>query len=53
MLLFVLRGVTPQTITMVDIYRSALPYVAINIGVILLILTAPQIALFLPSIAFN
>lgn len=53
MLLFVLRGVTPQTITMVDIYRSALPYVAINIAVILLILTAPQIALFLPSIAFN
>jgi tripartite ATP-independent transporter DctM subunit len=53
MLLFVMRGVTPMSIPLVAIYRAALPFVAINLGVILLILAVPQIALFLPSIAFR
>src|SRR3546814_2860771 len=38
MLLFVMRGVTPPAITMAEIYKSAVPYLAINILVILLII---------------
>lgn len=53
MLLFVLRGVTPPSITLSTIYWSAVPYVLINIMIILLILVVPQIALFLPSIAMD
>jgi tripartite ATP-independent transporter DctM subunit len=53
MLLFVLRGVTPPSITLSEIYWSAVPFVIINLIVILLILMIPQIALYLPSIAFD
>ena len=51
MLLFVMRGVTPPDISIGDVYRSALPYVAINLLVIGLVLAFPQIALFLPSLS--
>jgi tripartite ATP-independent transporter DctM subunit len=51
MLLFVMRGVTPPEISIVEVYRSALPYVAINLVVIGLVLAFPQIALFLPSLS--
>lgn len=51
MLLFVMRGVTPPEISIGEVYRSALPYVAINLVVIGLVLAFPSIALFLPSLS--
>src|SRR3546814_250883 len=53
MLLFVMRGVQPPAVTMGEIYRSALPDVAINILVIVLIMLMPAIALYLPGLAFE
>jgi len=53
MLLFVMRSVTPPSIAMSEIWRAALPYVAINLLVIALIMAAPSIATYLPKIAFG
>ncbi len=50
-LLFVMKGVTPADVTMGDIYRSALPFIAIEAAMIFLILLAPPIALWLPSLS--
>lgn len=53
MLLFVMRSVTSSDITMPQIWKSALPYVAINVGVIILIILIPQIVMILPKLAFG
>ncbi|MGS2742298.1 TRAP transporter large permease [Halomonas sp. LS-001] len=50
--LFYMRSVAPASITIVDIYRSALPYVALQIFGLALILAFPQIALWLPNLLF-
>lgn len=53
LLLFVMRGVTPPSIPLSAIYWSAVPFVAINLVVITLILLMPKIALFLPTLAMG
>lgn len=49
MLLFVMKGVVPKEISMGEIYRSAIPFLILEIGVVILILCFPLVATWLPS----
>lgn len=49
MVLFYFKGLNIQGVTMMDIYRSIFPYVLIAIGVLLLVILFPSLALWLPS----
>lgn len=48
--LFTMKGVAPPDTTMADVYRSALPYVYVQIVVIALIILFPPLALWLPGL---
>jgi TRAP-type mannitol/chloroaromatic compound transport system permease large subunit len=50
--LFYMRSVAPKSITIVDIYRSAFPFVALQILGLALIVAFPGIALWLPNLLF-
>lgn len=50
--LFYLRGVAPPEVTMADIYRSVVPYVAVVLVGLGLIALFPVIALWLPGFLF-
>ena len=47
--LFVVKGVLPKHIKMIDIYKAQIPYVIMDVSAIGLIIAFPQIALWLPS----
>jgi TRAP-type mannitol/chloroaromatic compound transport system permease large subunit len=47
--LFLMRAMAPPEITLVDIYRSVFPFVAIMILGMIIIMIFPQIALWLPQ----
>jgi tripartite ATP-independent transporter DctM subunit len=50
LLLFVMKSVSPKEITLAHIIRSALPFIALEVLVVLIIMLIPEIALWLPSI---
>jgi tripartite ATP-independent transporter DctM subunit len=50
--LFYMRSVAPPEITIMDIYKAALPFVALQILGLVLVVMFPQIALWLPSLIF-
>lgn len=50
--LFFLRSVAPSTVSTGDIYRGILPFVAIQLFVILLVWIAPPLATWLPKVLF-
>jgi tripartite ATP-independent transporter DctM subunit len=47
--LFAMKGVTPESTTMMDIYRAALPFVVLDMLAIVMIIVFPQVALWLPG----
>lgn len=47
--LFWLRGIVPPGVTMMDIYRSTLPFVILQLIGLSLVIIFPQIGLWLPS----
>lgn len=47
--LFLMRAMAPKEITLVDIYRSIVPFAAIMVAALILIMAFPQLALWLPS----
>ena len=47
--LFYFRGVAPNSIKTIDIYKGVIPFVVIQLFVLLLIAKFPQIALWLPN----
>ena len=47
--LFYLKGVAPPEITMVDIYKSIAPFVAIKALVLMLCMFFPAIITYLPT----
>lgn len=49
LLLFVMRGVAPPSISMADIYRSTTPFVLIDILTIIVMMVFPSLVLFLPE----
>ncbi|MDD4985427.1 MAG: TRAP transporter large permease subunit, partial [Dehalococcoidales bacterium] len=53
--LFIMKGLVPKDsgITMVDIYKSIIPFVIINGCLLVGLLFFPQIALWLPGIVFG
>ena len=51
--LFYLKGVVPEGITMGDIYRSIIPFVALQAVGLALVMIFPQIALHLPELIFK
>lgn len=46
--LFYMKGIVPPSITMGDIYRSVIPYTAVELGGLALVMIFPQIATWLP-----
>lgn len=50
--LFYLKGVAPPEVTMGDIYRSILPFVLIQLAVVILILLFPEVVMWLPNLLF-
>jgi len=53
--LFIMKGLIPKDsgITMVDIYKSIIPFVILNCALLIGLLFYPQIALWLPSVIFG
>ncbi|HHW37420.1 MAG TPA: TRAP transporter large permease subunit [Bacillales bacterium] len=47
--LFAIKGVVPSTITMSQIYKAALPFVGLNIILMILLIIFPSLSLWLPS----
>ncbi|WP_026067845.1 TRAP transporter large permease [Pusillimonas noertemannii] len=50
LLLFVMKGIAPPEIRMATVYKAAVPFLAIEMFVLVLILIFPQIALWMPSL---
>jgi tripartite ATP-independent transporter DctM subunit len=50
LLLFVMRGVAPPGTTMVEIYRSAIPFMACALLLVVLLIWQPRLALFLGAL---
>jgi len=48
--LFYMRSVAPPGVTIMDIYRSILPFIPIQVAVIVLVMFFPQLALWLPNL---
>jgi tripartite ATP-independent transporter DctM subunit len=48
--LFLMRAMAPPEITLIDIYRSILPFVLMMILTVILLMIFPQIALWLPGL---
>ena len=51
--LFYLKSVTPSSVTMLDIYRSIAPFVAVQAVALVLCIAFPQIILWLPNYIFG
>lgn len=51
--LFYLRGVAPASVTTMDIYRGAAPFVAIQILALAILAMYPAIATWLPNVIFG
>ncbi|MBD2743217.1 TRAP transporter large permease subunit [Coleofasciculus sp. FACHB-1120] len=49
--LFYLRGVAPPEVTTTDIYRGAIPFILLQLLVLVLIIAFPGIVTFLPSLS--
>ncbi|NHI00008.1 TRAP transporter large permease subunit [Oceanimonas sp. MB9] len=47
--LFYLKGIAPPGVTMMDIYKSILPFVALKLGVLILCMLVPEIVTWLPD----
>lgn len=50
LLLFVMKGVAPREIGMATVYRAALPFVLLEMAVLVAVLFYPSLGLWLPSI---
>lgn len=50
--LFYMKGVAPPEVTMGDIYRSILPFVLIQLVVVIFILLNPDVVMWLPNLLF-
>ncbi|MEO1108067.1 MAG: TRAP transporter large permease subunit [Pseudomonadota bacterium] len=51
--LFLMRAMSPPGITLNDIYRSIIPFVAVMVGALTIIMIFPQIALWLPQTVYG
>lgn len=51
--LFYLRGVAPDSVSTMTIYRGAVPFVFLQLIVIVLLVAFPQLVTWLPSLIYN
>lgn len=51
--LFYLRGVAPESVKTMEIYRGVVPFIMIQLGMLLLLAIFPQITTWLPSIIYQ
>lgn len=51
--LFYMKAVAPPEITIIDIYRSVIPFVGLQIIGVILVVVFPKIAMWLPGIIFG
>ena len=51
--LFLMRAMAPPEITLMDIYRSIIPFVAVMLVSLVLVMAFPQIALWLPELHYG
>ncbi|MGB0747219.1 MAG: TRAP transporter large permease [Magnetospiraceae bacterium] len=51
--LFLMRAMAPPEITLADIYRSIIPFVIVMVFGLGLVMTFPQIALWLPNLVYG
>jgi tripartite ATP-independent transporter DctM subunit len=51
--LFYMKGVAPPEVSMGDIYRSILPFVLIQLAVVIFILAFPEVVMWLPDLLFD
>ncbi|MCB1452315.1 MAG: TRAP transporter large permease subunit, partial [Rhizobiaceae bacterium] len=51
--LFLMRAMSPPEIALSDIYRSIIPFVAVMILALTIIMAFPQIALWLPEYIYG
>ncbi len=51
--LFYLRGVTPNSVTTREIYLGALPFVGLQIAVLVIIILVPGLVTWLPNMAYS
>ena len=51
--LFYMKGVVPKDITMLDLYKSVVPFVIIQAIGLIIVMAFPQIALWLPNALFS
>ncbi|MGE4500375.1 MAG: TRAP transporter large permease subunit [Hydrogenovibrio sp.] len=51
--LFYLRGVTPPSVATVDIYKGVLPYILIQLSVLVMLAVWPELATWLPSVIYQ
>ena len=51
LLLFVMKGVAPPGVSMMDIYKAAMPFIACSLLLILMIVLFPPLATWLPQLA--
>ncbi|WP_439272259.1 TRAP transporter large permease [Pseudochrobactrum sp. HB0163] len=47
--LFMMRALAPSTVTMVDIYKSIIPFFCLMVLTVIILMMFPQIALWLPN----
>jgi tripartite ATP-independent transporter DctM subunit len=47
--LFYLKGIAPKGVTMMDIYRSVMPFILVQLTVLILCMIFPEIVLWLPN----
>ena len=50
LLLFTMKSVAPKDVTMGEVYRAALPYIAIGMAVLLAVILWPPLATWLPGL---
>ena len=51
--LFYLRGVAPPEVSTSDIYRGAIPFVALQLGLLVVLAFWPQLATWLPQVVYG
>lgn len=51
--LFYLRGVTPASVKTVDIYKGVMPYILIQLSVLVMLAIWPELATWLPSVIYD
>jgi len=51
--LFLMKGIAPPGVSITDIYRSIIPFVAVLVVCLVLVMAFPQIALWLPDMFFG